>query len=112
MTNFSAVCVSENRTTFTSTRPAACPAFITSDSETWASLRADRPERTVALHASGQLGEFVQRRARFDCAEDDIRRTSARDPGAALLQFHDEVGVGHPDEQHGVARLHAQLFDS
>ena len=32
MTNFSAVCVSENRTTLTSTRPAALPAAMTSAS--------------------------------------------------------------------------------
>ena len=33
LTNFSAVCVSEKRTTFTSTRPAALPAAIVSVSE-------------------------------------------------------------------------------
>src|ERR1051325_610601 len=65
ITNFSAVCVSEKRATFISTRPAALPAFLTSPSEI-----SGLPFGRITQIAPSRLRNFctVTRRSRSLCS--------------------------------------------
>jgi len=97
MTNFSAVCVSENLTTLTSTRPAAFPAFITSASDTcglpFGRIVHKAPSRFSRLASPGSAESAAR-----DSTPQKIRSggRGAADADAVLLQFSDEVRVGYP----------------
>ena len=98
MTNFSAVCVSEKLTTFTSTSPAAFPASITARSEI--SLR---PFGRITHNAPFCFIDGFNVALLDGFADDDFAG------GAA--QLFDELRIAHGDHRDTPVGLDAQLFE-